>query len=511
MVESGSIRLQDGGSANGTFVNGNVAIQQEILNGDRIGVGPYIFEVAIRKKKKISRSPALPELDKSNVVQFPSNPIDMGNDPIMPMQSPEISGALSLPNQSDQPMEFGAEEPQDLPSRIKHFFEHYVMPFFYSWNLKSDWKQVCIFSFGLFIIASLFASIQPLLDYSENMVIQETKRRARSIARNIVEMNAPFLARDTETKTTVGGALKEYGVREAYLVDLDNRIIAPQSKLNETLLTGPEARTAVTGAKKFRQGLERGFVVTNMQEKIVVAVEPVKILNVRLARNVVSAMSVVSIDVSLATPSWGTISLIYSKSLVILFILGFVLFAVLGRLTLKPMEILNDDIDKVLRGEINQVTHEFKNTELNQLYDVVNSALQRIPKDNADGESGGLGGSASADDIMNIAQLFSDIQQVGVLVFDEDKQIRFINPTFEEVTGIRFSEAQSSTIGEVARDQAFVALIEDMFEQISNSSGAAVQEEFDFSGVEYNITGAGLGQGTPKGFLFTATQKVEAY
>src|SRR5438105_180083 len=45
----GSIRLIDAGSSNGTFVNGRPVQERELVAGDRIGVGPCVFVLALER------------------------------------------------------------------------------------------------------------------------------------------------------------------------------------------------------------------------------------------------------------------------------------------------------------------------------------------------------------------------------------------------------------------------------------------------------------------------------
>ena len=51
---------------------------------------------------------------------------------------------------------------------------------------------------------------------------------------------------------------------------------------------------------------------------------------------------------------------IYSETLVLTGILGGIITLILYRITLKPYQTLNEDMDRVLKGELPQVTHEFK-------------------------------------------------------------------------------------------------------------------------------------------------------
>src|SRR5690606_12106749 len=121
------------------------------------------------------------------------------------------------------------------------YFENRLMPFFYAQNQKLEWRVLVIALLSGLVVLNLFVTIYPLLDSSRHSIIQETQRRARFMAKQIAETNAPFLAARAETKADIGMIENAEGVRLALLIDLENRIIAPSSKVNQYLASGTEA------------------------------------------------------------------------------------------------------------------------------------------------------------------------------------------------------------------------------------------------------------------------------
>jgi len=198
----------------------------------------------------------------------------------------------------------------------------------------------------------------------------------------------------------------------------------------------------------------------------------------------------------------------YSDTMIRMGILALILVFILQRITLKPLQVLNEDIDKVLKGEMNQVTREFKFEELDPLYDVINSALQRVGK----GDSGGGGSSASSSDAFaNVAGTLAEVAGAlgnGALVMGSDQVVSFINPAFEEITGIRNDASVGQSIESVARDQGFVALMQDMISR-ADSGGRTVSEDTEFSGVSFklHLHPFGGGGGSPaRAFLLTVSK-----
>ena len=397
VASNGQLLVKDQGSSNGTFVNGVLAKEKKIKNGDRISVGEFVFEVVE------SKSPSLPVTrpsSNSNVLQFPTTPI--------------LPGASSSGAPQDiQNVLSGPGEPKTLKEKAAFAFDQFAMPFFYGLAMKNEWRFVCVAIFAIFCVANMFVSVSPLLESSRVSVVRETGRRATFMARQIADNAAPLLANRAESRIDLGAAENAEGVKLAVVIDMDNRIVAPASRQNQYLTGGGESLIAVKARDAFRGGRETGFWQA-VDSSTLVAIEPLKAFNQASGKNVVIGMSVVSVDTSGASMGFGDVGLVYSEILIITAILGLITLLILHRLTLKPLQVLNDDMDKVLKGEMTQVTHEFKWEELNALWDLINSALQRIPK-----SSSGFGGmgktepTISADDFAGPLSRDGDLRKDG--------------------------------------------------------------------------------------------------
>jgi PAS domain-containing protein len=345
------------------------------------------------------------------------------------------------------------------------------------------------------------------MESNRTQLIAEMGRRATFMARQIAEMNAPHLAAHAETKTEIGMVENAEGVRIALLADLDSRIIAPSSKFNQYLSSGVEAIALTRARDLFRSGRETGLV--REIDSSLVAIEPVKVLNPALGKNVVVAMAVVSIDTSISTPDLGEVSVVYSETLILTGILAALLLFILYRLTLKPYEILNEDLDKALKGEISQVTHEFKLEEMNPLWDIINSAIQRIPKAN-ESSLDGLGGGDNSqwmEECVGPMRTLGGFVKFGIVVFDSNQKILYLNPMFEEISGIREDGAIGHQMSEVGRDQAMGAFSSDLLGR-APVGGDGISEDFDFSGVTYKVYAAAFGRSgqSAKGFILSAVK-----
>lgn len=510
--DDGQVEVVDEGSANGTFVNGGLARRRALRVGDRVSVGDFTLElVPARALARASGGDAYGGSDFGGG----GFPLALGSRP-----SSGRSNLIPFPgavggSSASAPAPAAAAPAKDLKARLHEIFEHKLMPIFYGFGLKTEWRVVGLLVFGGFLVANLFLSVYPVQDAAKESILRETKRRAVFMARQIAERNAPSLAARAETRTEIGGIEGADGVLVAALVDLDSRVLAPATRYNTYLTVGPEAVLAAKARESFKKGRESGVVMTT-DGGVVIAVEPVRVLSAEQGKNVAVAMAVVSLDATLSVPGLGETGVVYSEAMIISALLGLLALAILYRITLKPLEVLAEDLNQALKGELGQVTKEFKFQELQPLLDLVDSAIQRIPKG---GGSGGGGGGFGADAvgasdepvaeaIGGAMRMIAQGSGLAMIIFDRDRKVTYVSPLFEEVSGIRGDAAIGQDVASIARDQGFVAFMGDLFDRaLTGSEGVA--EDYDFSGIGYRVHFAALGgpsANAPQGWVLAAVK-----
>ena len=516
------VSVRDDGSANGTFVNGVLTREKVLSPGDKIGVGEYVFELVKSGPARARGSIAPGGRGYGQLISIPTGTpgVQLDGSPAhypSPMSSHQlpsgIGGMAPLPNygQSPMPSSLPAQtqeiEPEDLKERLLFKFDRYFMPFFYNLAFEQQWKTICLVLFFAFLGVNLVLTVTPLIDVSRSGAIREVKQRASWMARQLVERNVQFYAAHNETRTEIGGLEHEENVKLAVLTDLDLRILAPSSRANQQLISGSEANFATKVRGAFNRGLETGRV-EEVGSEMVVAVEPVKLYNPQLGKNQVVGMAVVSLDTRSLTLDWGELGIIYSTNIMISASLGLLLILILYYLTLKPFRVLNEDLDRALRGEMSQVTHEFKLEELNPLWDVINSTLQRIPS--SDTNSSTTAPKVTAEDLAHGIRMLGQEAPFAIALFDATRRFVVANPHFEEVTGIREENAIGNEVMQVARDQAFIVLTADLFDK-APVGGGPVSDDFEFSGVGYHTSMAAVGvSGSPAmGWILRMEKKEE--
>jgi len=391
---------------------------------------------------------------------------------------------------------------------LKFNFEKHVINFLYNLNERHEWRSIVLTIFGFSILFSISISVFLVVSRTEQKLQSEARGRAGLLARQIVDRNTSFILERMETKTDVTFAEKERGVYAAYLIDIEGRVLAPGRKLNQYITEDRFQASFAAAARKAFQDPERNRMYFEGDGRIIAVAEPVRVMNPAQGKNVTIALGMVFFDQRLVTFDSGTEWLMFFYSAILAAIFAVAAFASIYRLTLRPIQHLNEEVDSVLKGNSHVVTRKFKMSEMDSLIDVINAGLQRI----GGGMAQPLGGNEGVSGELALTVLKVICEKVtnsGVMVFSQDKRIISLNAFMEELTGIRGDSAMGTEIGNVARESAFAAFVEDLLDRTQPGSAGVVQENFEVSGAAHRFECHGLGfEGTPsKGFVLIAERE----
>lgn len=499
-VVGSDIKVLDQGSRNGTLVNGRPVREAKLRNGDRITIGEFTLEV-----KKITPPRAMIASAGSNQamsLQIPESlnySLDLGNSPIVVGNS--IS-ASNVPGVSDLGNPIGAPIPlsgsKNIFEKLIFIIDRHVMPLVYGLSFRYDFKVITFLTFGILSIGTVVLSVQPILDANKDAYIKEAKKRSRLITRQMVERNNAFFASGTPGRSEIGSLGRDGSVRSAVIVDLKLQVVAPGELAGRPLSDREMVKVARSITDKYESGeAEVGLNHIFEETDSLISIEPIKIFDARLGKNIVKAMAIVSLDLGLMSPDFGLMGMIYSEALIYALLLTVFLAYLYYKVLAKQFLVLNDEIDRALKGELQQVTHEFIWEDLDPLFDVINSTLQRS---SSDGTAGGASVSLSGDDVRGSFQSLIESNGAPMALCDGSGALLSQNEAFFDVTGVR-SDGMGSSLASQARDQAFGSLVQDLITQVAQQGSVA--EAFEFSGLAYKVVATGIGNGTPAGILFT--------
>ena len=502
VASDGEILLEDQGSSNGTFVNGTQARSKKLAAGDKISIGEFVLELILESRKPPALRPrgSIPVSGGAQVLAFPSNPLQAratsGVPSAMIPPALDIGGpATSLPQ----------DKPKNIVERITFMLDTKVMPYFYGLMFKHEWKLVAGFIFGLFILISTMVSVQPMIDLGTELVVEEAKSRARFMAKQMAERNAEVLTKNSNIMAESLGFEREPGVRVALLVDLEGRIIAPASRQGDYFAKGEAAAFVIEMRKKYHDGFTMG-AARGFDDNSVVGVEPLMVSDPRLGRNTVAAIGVVSIDTERANPAFTRLGTSFADTMTRSAIFAFIALFILYRITLKPFQVLNEDIDRVLRGEMSQVTREFKMEELESLWSVINSALTRIPRSSSQAsaslESSGMSMGVDSDPTQTLQDIAS-MAPFPAVVLDGEGRITYLNPAFENLSNARIDDVRGRAHGDAFGD-GIPEYIDALMKRVgAGERGASI--DMSTSGGSFQLHGTSVtSAGVARAWLFSA-------
>jgi hypothetical protein len=257
-------------------------------------------------------------------------------------------------------------------------------------------------------------------------------------------------------------------------------------------------------ARGFREGRETGASRLIGADKTgVVWVEPIKTVDPRQYNNTVTAMVIVSIDFSRNMISSGGLGVAYGTGLAVAGLIALIMYFIIIRLSQKPYEVLNDDLDQVLRGEIPKVTHEFKIPETQGLWDNVNSAVQRMSK--SDGMDHSTDGMVNWDQECAMFLAIAEAGSFGFVAFDPQLNLLSVNSMFEDISAIR-AESIGQKIAAIA-DQAVTALVNDLLENARRNPSHMATDKAEFQNISYSVTAVTIGPKEQSGLAILFKRK----
>jgi hypothetical protein len=302
----------------------------------------------------------------------------------------------------------------------------------------------------------------------------------------MAELNRAAILEGRENSLNTGFAEAEQFVVEAVIANLEGRILAPGARLNEIYQNTNFLKYKDLLQKK--QALWGKSVVKRLpdQEQII-AFSPIMVLSKTKGIHVPGAVSTVIYSTAAIALDSGTVGTIYLEALFWSILIGVVFLYLVYSLTYKPIYKIIDDMDGVLKGEGTSVEKKYKNEILDQLVDVINAALGRIPR--ADGKKEEI--SAGDQEQLIITNMMRSIEFLAmkaggaVMLLDLEMRIQATNPAFEELTGIR--GAQGEVIDAVSRDESFPSLVKEMAGKAADAGNEGVDEDYDFNSGGYKI------------------------
>lgn len=432
-------------SSNGTFVNG-VKIQNSIVRvGDKVSLFDIIMDVIptpeIRLKKTSKSTQPLPTIPKQSSstfdssMQSPSSAMS-SNFPIhgnsaLQMQtqnnfgvpqgsSSEFIQPQAVPNFSEQ-QQAAAAGLKTFQQKIDDYLENVVMPAVYRLAILFPFKHVLIGFVLIFVFGVTLLSMIPLSNITKESNFIEATKRAKSVARAMAKVNERALLSGQLGSLSVEDALKEDGIKEAFIIQQsDGLIIAPSEKAGRD-----SSKPFILTARK-----EARAAAGKIENDMIGASYPIGIYDPISGEPAVKFHAIVFYDVSSLNIDDGRIISLFMQTLIIASVMGLILYFLFSKLIDFPLRTLNKQIDQALREKTDRTEVLFDDPSVQLLVTNVNTLLTRAMS-GSDPSSSGVKPGPNRD--LEYANLVDIITQPA-LVIAADQRIVNLNSSFEQLT-----------------------------------------------------------------------------
>lgn len=453
IADSKRLVFTDLNSTNGSFVNG-VKVEVTLINiGDKIVLFDTLLEV-IKQDHFIGLS---------------------GNTD----SSPEsIESDLNYNTPVDK--NFG---------KIDAYLEKSAMAPFYILLEKMDFKFVIgLFALSLILSTALLSTI-PLMNIIQESVEVESKNRARSLAKLIATTNREALMNGRFSAVSVALGFKEPGVNKAVIIRQSNgEIIAPQ-RMSGQFLKGP-----IEGkVHSYRKITDRPHHTFKANSDTIISMYPIKFYSSKDGLEVTQFYSVIVYNAKVLSLGSGQTLNLFVQTLLLALLFGLVIFYFLYKVIQHPFKQLKADMSDALSSGQSELKTKILFAPLQSIYIATSSLINRSSSDS------GSTAPIEADRNIEVQNLINMIGYAAVIISANDEVILEYNPYFEELTNLY--DLKGTRIADLS-DQALQQNISDLIDRLRESPDAVTENEFEFSGVPYEIKAQGIyGSSQPAYFV----------
>jgi pSer/pThr/pTyr-binding forkhead associated (FHA) protein len=373
-VTNDKVIISDLKSINGTFVNGIQVQNHGLKTGDKILVNKTIFtifqlpdNVVFASKEKMRGQHSLPPAQNRSLAVQGSNALQT-----MSSEAPDTH------NQQHLSLAIEPQGIQQLITKADNYIEEVALSPLYRTVEKVDFKYV-LFGFSLaFIFLATFLSIFPLARITNESVMNESMRRAMTLAHNLAQMNRNALADDSELGLTTDFITHESGVEKAYIVSASSGGILAPSNMVGRYIKDP----FIIGLRSTTQEKVESINATQVAASV-----PMKLYNPEVGDSAVVAFAVVVYNIDPLSVDFNRTLSLFIQIFLIAAILGSIVYLIQYRLMIRPLGLLNIAIDKALRDGTSDIQVPFKLKVFQDLISNINSAMSRISTDFTETES----------------------------------------------------------------------------------------------------------------------------
>lgn len=463
-------------SSNGTFLNG-IRLQTGIMRlGDKLGIHDVLADVipAQEARPQVPRQAAQPSPQSAPMPYYggaaPQMPPQMYQQQQYTQGMPQPMAGMPGASPGAGPAPAPAYHPGGMKAvvdRLMEYVEKVALPGVYKLPTYIEFKMVLLGFVVLFIFMTTLLSMIPMVAISRASIINESKRRAASIARTVATMNQAALLQNNYSTLTTNQAESEDGVKQVLIVQQsDGMILAPATRAGTT----PDLPFVHVARREMRpQSVE-------VDSSTIGASFPIGLFDPNTGEQSVKAHAIVLYDVgSLAFDDGRAISL-FMQTLVIASLVGLLIFFFMYKLIEYPLASLNTQLDVAMREKKDSTEVDFMFPPLQALIGNINSLLTRYV--NGARDEGGSGNFVNKD-----AEAENLVQMIGfpAVAIAKDGRIIACSSSFAQVAHAELSALQGQMYTAIP-DVALQQNIEHLVGKSRENSRVIHTDQLEFGG-----------------------------
>lgn len=503
-------------SSNGTFVNG-VKIQNSILRvGDKVSLFDVIMDVIptpdIRPKTPAPRAaqttatlPSVPSASGQGQMVAPMGAQMNPNYPAQFQQQGNL--AMQMNYQQTPPLYQNASSSDSLQKplapqksfqeKVEDYIENVVMPVIYKLGIVFSFRQILMgFVVALVFMVTLLSTV-PLTNIIKESNLDEAIKRARSVARAVAKYNEQFLMTNQLGSLTVAEALKEEGIKDAFIVQQsDGQIIAPPEKVGRA-----ESNELILTVRKDPRAAYK-----KIDANTIGASFPVAVYDPASGEATPKYHAVVMYDIGSLNVDTDRVVSLFMQVLVLASILALILYFLFVRLIEYPIRSLNSQINKALIDKTDRTEVVFDYPVFQQLVSNVNTILNRAWSGESADNMGSKPQQNKDIEFSNLVEMISH----PVIVVDNQQRVVALNVNFEQLAQV----SRDSILNQSYQTIPDAALVQNMDSLLARSTQSPYEKQIDkipFAQFECEIFCQAFlnPEGEPQYFVMTLVQVSE--
>lgn len=445
---------EDLGSSNGTLVNGKIIKSMTIKDGDKIALPNIILQVVYVLEKKV-------------------------------VVKKRVAKAGSDDDNTYDELEDAEPMPANLLGKGIWAFKYKVMPVAYSFNQQYEWSALVGILLFIFIAINISLTILPVLRDSRNILEAEIAARGKQYAAEVGRLNHVHL-RDknlADVNTSFLESDEAEGVKSHRLFDIEGRIYRPVGELN-SIVNDP---FSVAAQKFYRveKNQDKEFI-RRLDSNTIGIARAVKAHDRNLNTNVIVAIIAIEFSPSSMAREASNNSKAYLESLITSSIVAIIFFGILYYMTVRPIDEMRHQIERVLRGRQKELESKTLFKELYPLRNTINSLLSRL-RELQNTDSGEVQHLEEDGPYLRTLKEFMQGSQGPVMILNSEKIIQNINPECEDLIGIRENASAGQSLLDTARDQGFSATVIELCDRSANNDGSHQKDVYEIGGKQMDI------------------------